>query len=139
GPRDGPVVVLGAGGFLDHRMWDPQLPVLWNAGYRTLTWALPLPRARDRRSFVREVLVRGVLGRDGSVRAHDTVPDVSVPVQSVPMTHVRTYPEPAVKENLTVRGLAEALLELVDHLRAHRQLALVGHSFGAQVAQEAAF
>ncbi len=57
----------------------------------------------------------------------------------MPIDHVRTYPTPVVKENLTVRGLAEALLELADRLRAHRQLALVGHSFGAQVAQEAAY
>ncbi|MET9022325.1 alpha/beta hydrolase [Actinopolymorpha sp. NPDC004070] len=133
GPGDGPVVVLGAGRWLDHRMWGPQLPVLWEAGYRTLTWELPtLPR--DRRTFWRELLAR-----KGSAPSPDAVPDVSVPVESVPVDHVRTYATPVVRENLTVRGLAEALLELADRLRAHRQLALVGHSFGGQVAQEAAF
>ncbi|MGW0228351.1 alpha/beta fold hydrolase [Actinopolymorpha singaporensis] len=134
GPGDGPVVVLGAGRWLDHRMWDPQLPALWEAGYRTLTWDLPSPRPCERRTFG-----RGLFTRRESERPPDAVPDVSVPVESVPIDHVRTYPMPVVKENLTVRGLAEALLELVDRLRAHRQLVLVGHSFGAQVAQEAAF
>nr|WP_272955965.1 alpha/beta hydrolase [Actinopolymorpha rutila] len=134
GPEDGPVVVLGAGRWLDHRMWDQQLPALWEAGYRTLTWDLPTPRPRGRRAFG-----RGRFARRVSARPPDAVPDVSVPVESVPIDQVRTYPAPVVKENLTVRGLAEALLELADRLRAHRQLALVGHSLGAEVAQEAAF
>nr|WP_092886037.1 alpha/beta hydrolase [Actinopolymorpha cephalotaxi] len=134
GPGDGPVVVLGAGRWLDHRMWDPQLPELWAAGYRTLTWELPSPRPGDRHARWRKLLAR-----KESAPSPDAVPDVSVPVESVPIDHVRTYPTPVVRENLTVRGLAEALLELADRLRAHRQLALVGHSLGGQVAQEAAF
>ena len=108
GPEDGPVVVLGAGRWLDHRMWDPQLPALWQAGYRTLTWDLPSPRQPERRAM------RNVLTRREFVRPPDAVPDVSVPVESVPIDHVRTYPTPVVKENLTVRGLAEALLELAE-------------------------
>ncbi|QVQ50868.1 alpha/beta hydrolase [Spiractinospora alimapuensis] len=40
GPEDGPLVVLTHGASMDHRMFDAQLPVLHETGYRTLTWDL---------------------------------------------------------------------------------------------------
>jgi pimeloyl-ACP methyl ester carboxylesterase len=38
GPDSGPVVVLTHGASMDHRMFDPQLAPLVDAGYRVLTW-----------------------------------------------------------------------------------------------------
>lgn len=40
GPVDGPVVVLTHGATMDHRMFDPQVPALTEAGYRVITWDL---------------------------------------------------------------------------------------------------
>ncbi|MFI7612080.1 alpha/beta fold hydrolase [Nonomuraea terrae] len=40
GPENGPVVALTHGATMDHRMFDPQVPVLTEAGYRTLAWDL---------------------------------------------------------------------------------------------------
>lgn len=38
GPADGRVVVLTHGASMDHRMFDAQLHLLTDAGYRVLTW-----------------------------------------------------------------------------------------------------
>jgi 3-oxoadipate enol-lactonase len=38
GPKDAPVVVLTHGASMDHRMFDDQLEILLDAGYRVLSW-----------------------------------------------------------------------------------------------------
>ena len=38
GPDRSPLVALTHDGLADHRMFDAQLPALWDAGYRTLRW-----------------------------------------------------------------------------------------------------
>ncbi|PRX49117.1 pimeloyl-ACP methyl ester carboxylesterase [Prauserella shujinwangii] len=38
GPTGAPLVVFSHGAAMDHRMFDPQVPALTAAGYRTLTW-----------------------------------------------------------------------------------------------------
>lgn len=93
GPSRAPLLAFTHGASMDHRMFERQLPVVWEAGYRTLRW---------------------------DVRGHGR----SRPFGPLPWT---------------LASVADDLLALLDNLLLGRQVCLVGHAFGGQVAQQVVF